>query len=969
MSRASDPGEWAALCAAFDRLVELDAGARAEELAALGAADPEVRRALEELLEADADSAARLCRIDEMFGAGDTRSQSESSAERDVLKLVGQTVAHFRIVKPLAAGGMGVVYRAVDTRLGRPVALKFPLPGQRLDSQGRERFLREARAAGALDHPNICSIYETGETEDGQLFLAMPLYRGETLKARIARTGPLPIAEALAIAAQIARGLSAAHRAGIVHRDLKPANAMVLSDGTVRILDFGVARVGDTTLTASHGALGTVSYMAPEQVRGERLDGRADLWALGVLLYEMVTGRRPFEGENGVAIAHAIVHSDPVRPSVLRPEISAELAALVMGLLARDPAGRPAPAEAVVAELTALESPLAASKVRRRHARFSRSMRRTLAWTATALVVAAGVMATWRLRPGAGNAVAQPRIVAVIPFDDSTGREDSGYLPIALGDEIATRLSHFSAVGVTSEGTTQEYRGSGKPVGEIATELGADAVVRGSVRRTGNDVRLRLDLFDGRKRRQVWSGEYRDPVDSLLALPRRATDRIVAELGLEVKRSERAELMRVPTASGKAYELFLHGRAAQLGADAFGQTQLASLQRAQSYFARARESDPDFAAARVGLAISHLALSRYDESSARLDQARIEAETALRLQPGMPEAHEALASYWLRQNDPSKGTSELQQALVGRPNAPDLYRLLGSNLRDLGRWEEALDLFEQASRLDPRNRPVHYQASLTYARLRRYDESIAHWDRVIAMDSAGDPFPRIIRGFNYLRRGDLDSLDAAIRRIPLGVDAGGMTTYAHYTAHRMKGRYAEALASLDSARVAISADGGSSGYRTKERERLLYRPVSLLRAQTLERMGSLAGARSAYDAARALLEDSVAAYPRDGSMRIALGLAYAGLHRRADAVREARTATGLVPVSGNSPSATAFMGGAVEIYAELGDVDAALQLIELLLAMPAGREMSVPLLRLDPTFDPLRKDPRFDALLARFSRN
>ncbi len=356
MMRESDPGQWAELCAAFDALVEMDAGARAERLAAIGAADPAARRALEELLEADASPASGLDRIDTIFGARDPPLAAERSADRDVLKLVGQTVVHFRIVEPLAAGGMGVVYRAIDTQLARDVALKFPLPGQRLDGQVRERFLREARAAAALEHPNICSIYETGETEAGQLFLAMPLYQGETLKARIARLGPLPVGDALTIAVQIARGLQAAHRAGIVHRDLKPANVILLPDGGLKILDFGVARVGDVTLTKSHDTLGTVSYMAPEQVRGERLDGRADLWALGVLLYEMLTGRRPFEGDHEIAIAHAIVHSDPVRPSALRPEIWPELDALVLGLLARQPANRPASAEAVAAELSALES-------------------------------------------------------------------------------------------------------------------------------------------------------------------------------------------------------------------------------------------------------------------------------------------------------------------------------------------------------------------------------------------------------------------------------------------------------------------------------------------------------------------------------------------------------------------------------------------------------------------------------------
>jgi TolB-like protein/tetratricopeptide (TPR) repeat protein len=965
MMRTSDPGQWAELCAAFDTLVELDAGARAERLAAIGAIDPAARRALEELLQADANTISSLGHIDAIFGATAPPPVPERSANRDVLNLVGKTVAHFRIVEPLASGGMGVVYRAIDTHIGRPVALKFPLPRQLLDDRVRERFLREARAAGALDHPNICGIYEAGETESGQLFLAMPLYDGETLKARIARALSLPIADALAIATQIARGLHAAHRAGIVHRDLKPANVVLLPDGSLRILDFGVARVGDVALTKSRDTLGTVSYMAPEQVRGEPLDARADLWALGVLLYEMLTGRRPFEGEHEFAIAEAIVHSKPVRPSVLRPEISPELDGLVLGLLARHPGSRRASAEGVATELALLQSQLAPRKVRRWRSPFTGSARRTVVLAAVfALVVTAGVITTSLLRAGADSGVAVPRMVAVLPFEDLTGRDDTGYLAVALADEIATRMSRLSAVALPGEWSAVDYKGSAKPSVSIATELGARAVVRGRVGRTGDEVRLQVDLFDVDEKRRVWTREYRGPVNTVLALQRSATNGIIAALEVDMTRSERAVLMHVPTASAEAYDLYLRGRAAQIAAlpgnvsmpQNLSQPRVESLQRAQSYHARAREIDPRFAAPRVGLAMSHLALSRNDQTSARLDPARLEAEAALRLEPGMPEAHEALATYWSLLHDDLKAVGELERAVAGRPNASDLHYLLGISLRQVGRWEEAVSALERGSRFDPRNKSVHAQAAVTYARLRRYDESIAHWDQVIAIDPA-DQFAQMIRGFNYLRRGDVDSLEAAIRRIPLLPNPGRQTPYGHYTVHHIRRRHAEALASLDSVKLAILGDN------------LVYRPVSLLRAQTLERMGDTTRAHSAYEAARAMLEDSVAAHPRHPGMRVALGLAYAGLHRRPGAMREARTAIELAPVSKDSPLATAIMGGAVEIYAHLGEVDEALELIELLFAMPAGREVSVPLLRLDPTFDPLRSDPRFEALLTRFSRN
>jgi serine/threonine-protein kinase len=962
MTRPSDPGQWTELFAAFDALVDLDSGARSDRLAAIGATDPAARRALEELLEADANPVSRLGRIDAVFGAA---APAERRADLDVLKLVGLTISHFRVVEPLAAGGMGVVYRAIDAHLGRPVALKFPLPGQRLDGQVRERFLREARAAAALDHPSICSIYEAGETEDGQLFLAMPLYEGETVKARMAREGALPIGDALAIAVQIAHGLHAAHRAGIVHRDLKPANVMLVRDGALKILDFGIARAGDVTLTKSHGTVGTVSYMSPEQVRGERVDGRADLWALGVLLYEMVTGRRPFEGGDEIAVAYAIVHTPPGRPSTLRPEISPELDALVVGLLAKQPAGRRASADAVAAELVALQSQPATPNVRRWRRPGLGSGRRTLLWTsAVAVALTAAGTTAWLRRAGAASAAAEPRIVAVLPFHGVGEGDDTDYLAVALANEIASRLSTLRAVAVPGEWAALEYRGSGKPSRAIAAELGANTVVRGSVRRTGGEVRLQVELFDAGEKRRVWMREYGGPMNGLSALERNATAGIAAALDVDMTRSERAVLMHVLTTRAEAYDLYLRGRAAQIGGT-FGNVtmpptlsgrQVEALQLAQSYYARARESDPAFAAPRARLAMVHLALPRDDRTSARRDQARLEAEAALRLQPAMPEAHEALATYWGLRGDGREAVGELERALAGRPNASHLYGMLGLTLRELGRWEEAVSVLERGSRLDPRNKSMHAQAALTYARLRRYDESIAHWDRVIAVDSA-DQFAQMIRGFNYLRRGDVDSLEAAIRRIPLGRNPGRQTPYGHYTVHHIRRRHAEALASLDSARLIIIGDN------------LVYRPVSLLRAQTLERMGDTTRAHSAYEAARIILEDSVAANPRNPGMRVALALTYAGLHRRADAMREARAATELAPVSDDSPLATAAMGGAVEIYAQLGEVDEALELIELLLAMPAGREVSVPLLRLDPIFDPLRSDPRFEALLNRFARN
>src|SRR6202022_1726834 len=334
---------WEEIQASFDEIVELNATNRAARLEMLASSDPELHRALESLLKADASASADLRLIDTAFLLQSDRS--------DPLGLTGRTISHFDLGEALGAGGMGVVYRAHDTRLGRVVALKFLFPHYNLDASAKARFLREAHAAAALDHPNLCTVHEVGTSDEGWLFLAMALYQGETLRARLTRDGPILLGEALEIARQIAEGLQAAHAAGIVHRDLKPGNVMLLPDGTVRILDFGLAKARDQSLSETGVRFGTVSYMSPEQIRGGNVDGRADLWALGVVLYEMLTGRKPFGGDEEVAIAHAILHDEPELPSTHRADISAALEGVVLRLLEKEPANRYADAAELLHDL------------------------------------------------------------------------------------------------------------------------------------------------------------------------------------------------------------------------------------------------------------------------------------------------------------------------------------------------------------------------------------------------------------------------------------------------------------------------------------------------------------------------------------------------------------------------------------------------------------------------------------------
>jgi serine/threonine-protein kinase len=368
-----DTQRWQKIRSTFDAIVEMDGVERLSELTALGSSDPELRTAVESLLAADSDADGRLASLEAIFFP-------ESAPASDPLRLAGRTISHFEVRECIGAGGMGVVYRAEDARLGRSVALKFLLPSHSLNADAETRFLREARLVAALDHRNLCAIHEVGMIDDGRPFLAMALYPGETLKARLTRDGRMPVSEVLAIARQIAEGLECAHRSGIVHRDLKPGNVMLLPDGTVKVLDFGLAISGEQSLSDSGARFGTVSYMAPEQIRGDAADARSDLWAVGVILYEMLSARKPFGGEHDIAIAHAILHDEPARPSTHRRDVTGALQHLVLRLLQKDPAKRYASASELALALATSGAP-------------ARPLRRSGRWVATAIAGAVAALA------------------------------------------------------------------------------------------------------------------------------------------------------------------------------------------------------------------------------------------------------------------------------------------------------------------------------------------------------------------------------------------------------------------------------------------------------------------------------------------------------------------------------------------------------------------------------------------------
>jgi serine/threonine protein kinase/tetratricopeptide (TPR) repeat protein/TolB-like protein len=496
VKREIDARRWPEIQHTFDALVELDLAERDDRLTDLGSSDPELRAAVESLLISDSAAIERL-------DAFEAQLRPSPATQLDPLGLIDRTITHFRVVELLGMGGIGIVYRAQDLRLNRAVALKFLLPPYSFDEAGKARFLREAHAAAALDHPNLCTIYEIGTSDDGWLFIAMALYAGETLRNRLEREGRLAVPAILLIGRQIALGLQAAHAAGVVHRDLKPGNIMLVPDDDVRILDFGLAKAGDQSVSDSGTILGTASYMAPEQIRGDAVDPRADLWALGVVLHQMLTGRKPFAGEREVAIAHAILHDDVPPFRVDLHDAPLRLKNLILRLLEKDPKDRPQNAGEIVELLDAVNAPggntvrlvtTAARKKRRR------PQARVLLTSMVAITLV--ILSAWWKWPS--RTASDERLVAVLPFRVGGADPSLRYLREGMIDLLAAKLTGTTRVA-DARSLLPAWRAAGGGEANdidraaaihLGDKLGAQAVLLGEVTGSGERVTLHASLVN-----------------------------------------------------------------------------------------------------------------------------------------------------------------------------------------------------------------------------------------------------------------------------------------------------------------------------------------------------------------------------------------------------------------------------------------------------------------------------------------
>jgi non-specific serine/threonine protein kinase len=651
--------------------------------------------------------------------------------------VVGQSLSHYRIIGQIGRGGMGDVFKAEDTRLKRLVAVKVITQGLAGDESSRRRFVQEARASSALDHQNICTVHDIGETPDGRLFLVLAYYEGETLAATI-RRGPLPLPQISAIMQQVLSGLHRAHEYGIVHRDIKPGNLFITRFNEVKILDFGLAKLrGGLVDTQPGEVVGTVPYMSPEQIACAPVDARSDIWSLGVVLYEMIAGRRPFDGDNAAAIFYSVLYQVPKALAELRPEVPRLVTDLVERMLAKSPDARPQSCREVARLL--IGSPEAATS-----------------------------------RPLAGLSQHHQRSIMVLPFISLAGDNESDYFGHGLADEVTTNLSHVSALRVIARSAAERVSATGRNV-RAARELGVDYVVDGAVRRQGSALRVSANLIEARTGAILWAEQFRGSLDDIFSIQESLSRSIVDALRIRLSVDERERFAENPLSDVAAYGYYLKAK------QEFVRYAPGGLDRALNYIeaARARAGDNVLLLAAAGQIYWQLVNSGISLDRRYIEKARLCAERILELDRESPHGYRLIGMSKQAEGDIRSAIRFFELAATKDPNDTDTLSLLGPCYGYVGRPHSGNPCVARLLELDPVTPMYQCMPGILAMMAGRFEEAIEPFATSFRLDP-GNPLvglcygqclalngqvPQAIEVFDDLQRRFTDSFMARLGQL------------------------------------------------------------------------------------------------------------------------------------------------------------------------------------------------------------
>jgi serine/threonine protein kinase/tetratricopeptide (TPR) repeat protein len=676
--------------------------------------------------------------------------------------MIGKIISHYRILERLGGGGMGVVYKAEDTKLHRTVALKFLPPELTRDDEAKQRFIHEAQTASSLDHNNICTVHEIDETVEGQLFICMNYYDGETLKKKIEK-GPLKLEEAIDITIQIAQGLYKAHEQKIIHRDIKPANIFITKDGIIKILDFGLAKLsGQTMITKIGSTVGTVAYMSPEQARGEVVDHRTDIWSLGVVLYEMITGKLPFKGDYDQAIIYGILNEEPTPMTTLRTDVSGELNRIVSKTMAKNPSERYQQINEMLEELQLMEEGFKHKSTESEKQKKNKLM--ILFATAVPIVII-GVL-LWLYLPTRHEEVIDS--IAVLPFENLSADPEQEYFSDGMTEALITELSKIKALRVISRTSIMHFKKTEKTLPEIARELNVKAIVEGSVQRVGNMVRINAQLVRAEPEEHLWAKPFTRNLAKILELQSEVAQAIANEIRITVTPEERKQLASSHPVNPEAHEAYLKGR---FFINKFNET---DVRKGISYFEQAIAKDSNYALAYEGLAEGHDYLFSLGMISAKNAFPKIKtlAMKALSIDKDLAEAYAIIGDIESSEWNWQGAEENFKQAFMLNQNYAIGHAAYAYYLLMMKRYDEALSEGKHAVEVDPLWPFAKVVLAWTFFFRHQYDSAMTQINEALSIDS-NSPFGHLALGnFYQLRRKYEEAIVEYHKLIALGDSAG-----------------------------------------------------------------------------------------------------------------------------------------------------------------------------------------------------